>query len=183
MSLNTWYDKGLQPDEYMARLEKHKDNFHHIYNHFKPPADEDFFKSAREKNLRVVALAEVWCGHCMLDIPILLRIAEKADISVRFLPRDENLELMDQYLTNGNRVIPIFIFIDKDGNEVGKWGPIAESVREFVSQYREKLPSKDADDYEEKFREMVKITSKAFRESESIWNNVYESIKETIDNI
>src|SRR5690625_6161251 len=53
----------------------------------------------------------------MLNIPIFLKIAEIANMPVRFLNRDENLELMDEYLTNGNRVIPIFIFIDEDGNE------------------------------------------------------------------
>src|SRR5690625_975770 len=134
MSLNDWFDKGLEPEEYMGHLDKHKDNFYNIYNNFTLPSDEDFFASVKDKNLRVVALAEVWCGHCMLDIPILLHMADKTDMPVRFLPRDDNLELMDQYLTNGNRTIPIFIFIDRDGNEVGKWGPVAESVREFVGQ-------------------------------------------------
>jgi len=183
MSLNQWYDKGLKPEEYMARLDKHKEGFHHIFNNFNLPADDDFFTSVKEKNLRVVALAEAWCGHCMLDIPILLRIAEKTNMSVRFLPRDDNLELMDQYLTNGNRTIPIFIFIDEHGNEVAKWGPIADRVKAFVSQYRGKLPPKDADDYEEKFKEMIKITGKAFKEDESIWNDVYEDIKETLSHI
>ena len=46
------------------------------------------------------------------------RISEVANIDMSLLIRDENLELMDQYLTNGTaRAIPIFIFIDKDGNE------------------------------------------------------------------
>ena len=46
------------------------------------------------------------------------RISEVANIEMSLLIRDENLELMDQYLTNGTaRAIPIFIFIDKDGNE------------------------------------------------------------------
>lgn len=183
MSLNDWFDKGLLPDEYMEHLDKHKEGFHQIYNNFKLPEDDDFFASLKEKNVRTVALAEVWCGHCMLDIPILLKIAEKVDMPVRFLPRDENLELMDQYLTNGNRVIPIFIFINEAGEEVGKWGPMAPGVREFVSQYREKLPPKDSPEYEEKFQEMIGITGKAFREDESLWQEVYRSIKETLQSV
>src|SRR5690625_4626151 len=180
MSLNDCFDKGLEPEQYMSHLDKHKDNYYNIYNKFKLPDDDDFFNATREKNLRVVALAEVWCGHCMLDIPILLHMCDKMDIPVKFLPRDENLELMDQYLTNGNRVIPIFIFINEDGEEVGKWGPIADSVRAFTSQYRDKLPPKDSPEYDEKFQEMIKITGKAFREDENLWNDVYESIKETL---
>ncbi len=79
----------------------------------------------------------------MLNIPVLLRLSEKTNTPVRFLPRDENLELMDQYLTNGkSRTIPIFIFIDNDGNEVAKWGPIAERTKQFVDQYRESFQQK-----------------------------------------
>src|SRR5690625_321829 len=183
MSLNDWFNKSLDPDEYMSHLYKHKDNFYNIYNNIKLPEDDDFFNSVKEKNLRVVALAEVWCGHCMLDIPILLHMSDKMDMPVKFLPRDENLELMDQYLTNGNRTIPIFIFINEDGEEVGKWGPIAPTVREFTSQYRDKLPPKDSPEYDEKFQEMIKITAKAFRKDENLWNAVYENIKETLEAI
>src|SRR5699024_2702448 len=153
-----------------------------IDRHFKLPKDQTFIQSLQKDHLRVIILAEVWCGHCMLNIPILLHLAKKADMPVRILPRDSHLELMDQYLTNGNRTIPIFIFINEDGKEVAKWGPMAEKTRAFVAPLREKLPEKDADHYDEKFQEMVAITSKAFREDENLWKGVYESIKETLEN-
>lgn len=180
MDLNKWFEKGLLVEDYIVQHEDHKDNFHNILNNFQPPSDEEFIKQLKERNLRAIVLAEVWCGHCMLNIPIFLKLAEKANISVRFLNRDENLELMDQYLTNGNRVIPIFIFIDEEGNEVAKWGPMAESTREFVAPLREKLPNKDDEGYEDRFREMIKITSKAFSTDEKLWNGVYGSFKETL---
>src|SRR5690625_535556 len=177
MSLNHWLEQGLEPEAYMAHLDKHKDGFHNIHNNFQLPEDDEFFNKVKGENLRVVVLAEVWCGHCMLDIPILLRMCEKMDMPVKFLQRDENLELMDQYLTNGNRVIPIFIFINEAGEEVCKWGPIADSVREFTSQFRDKLPAKDSPDYDEAFQKMIQKTGKAFREDENLWNEVYLSIK------
>lgn len=183
MSLNEWFEKGLTPESYINTMEDLKDGHETIDQNYQLPEDEAFFQSIKDKNLRVIVLAEVWCGHCMLNIPILLKIAHQADMSVRILPRDQNLELMDQYLTNGNRTIPIFIFIDENGNEVAKWGPMAEKTRAFVTPLREKLPAKDAEDYEEKFGEMVKITSKAFRENVELWNGVYESIKQTLTEI
>lgn len=181
MQLNDWYAKGLTKDAYMARLDKHKDNFMKIYENYTVPADEDFFSTLREKNLRVVVLAEVWCGHCMLDIPILLHLAEAANMPVRFLPRDENLELMDQHLTNGkSRTIPIMLFIDEDGNQVGKWGPIAPEVKEFTQQYTAALPEKDSPAYDEKFKELIQMTSKEFTENENLWNAVYNDIKKVL---
>src|SRR5699024_10002673 len=157
-----------------------KENFHNILENFKAPEDESFFASLKERNLRAFVLAEVWCGHCMLNVPIFLHLAEKANMPVRFLNRDENLELMYQYLNNGNRVIPIFIFIDQDGNEVAKWGPMAETTRSFIAPLRNNMPSKDDENYETKFKEMIAFTSKEFSSNEKLWQGVYESFKATL---
>ena len=45
---------------------------------------------------------------------------------------------------------------------------------------REKLPAKDAPDYDEKFKEMIGITGKAFKEDNQLWSGAYESMKETL---
>ncbi|WP_144460853.1 thioredoxin family protein [Siminovitchia fortis] len=183
MNLNNWFEKGLTPEQYMDDLEYHKDAFLHIYENFQPPADDEFFGKIKGKNLRVVALAEVWCGHCMLNVPVLLRLAEKTEMDVRLLPRDQHLDLMDQYLTNGKRVIPIFIFIDENGDQVAKWGPITESTKAFVDEHKKDLPPKDDDSYDEKFKEMVKIVAKTFKEKPDFWSNSYESMKETLNEV
>src|SRR5699024_597957 len=135
MNLNDWYEKGISPEAYRNDLDKHKEDFYNIYNQFQvPEADLEFLKS--KSNIRVVALAEVWCGHCMMDVPILHRMAEAANMDVSMLPRDEHLELMDQYKVDGKRYIPIFIFIDEAGNEVGKWGPMTSGVKDLVERLK-----------------------------------------------
>ncbi len=182
MELNQWYNKGIHTEEYIRTLEEHKAGFLHIYENFNLPDDHAFFQAIKEKKLRTIILAEVWCGHCMLNIPVFLRLAEKADLPVRILRRDENLELMDQYLTNGkSRTIPIFIFIDEDGNQVTKWGPIADKTKQFVTPLKEKLPPKEAADYQEKFTELIQFTAKSFRENSDFWFGVYDSMKETLE--
>src|SRR5699024_11025168 len=176
MNLNQWFNKGLTPEEYMDSLEYHKDNFLHIYDNFLLPEDEAKLAAIKEKNLRVLALAEVWCGHCMLCVPILLRLAEKTGMPVKFLPRGENLKLVDEYHTDGMRIISVIVFIDKKGNESAKWGLMLETIRKFVDEEKKKLPSKDADDYKEKFKEFEKVTSKEIAENRDIWEGTYESI-------
>src|SRR5690625_4956644 len=116
----------------------------------------------------------------MLDIPILLHIAERADIPVKFLPRDENLELMDQYLTNEKRYIPIFIFIDEDGNEIGKWGPWAPEINEFTERLKADLPIRDSEQYEEAFQQYIKQVGDSFKNDDTFWHYVYNDMKHTI---
>lgn len=184
MDLKEWYGKGLSKEAYIGTLDKHEEGFHHISNNFTLPNDVQFFDELKEKNVRALVLAEPWCGHCMLNIPNLLQIADEAELPVKFLLRDENLELMDQYLTNGkSRTIPIMIFMDEDGNELTKWGPIAPTTKQFVDQYKKNLPEKGTEGYDEAFKEMIGITSKAFKEDSSLWTGVYQDLKHTLSNI
>lgn len=181
MTLDQWFEKAMTADEYIEAMTQNKEDLLHIYDNFETPEDEAFFESLRGKNLRAIVLTEDWCGDAMLNIPILLKLADKGNIDVRMLLRDENLELMDQYLTNGkSRAIPIFIFIDENGKEVAKWGPRAEVIQQFVTESRETLPPAEAEDHKEKAKEMYMFISKSFRDNQDFWDDVYASLKEKL---
>lgn len=183
MTLTDWYAKGLTPEQYMDTLDKHKSNFENIEQHFTLPNDEQFFASLKAKNLRVLILTEPWCGHCMLTVPIFLKIASKVDMPTRFLLRDENLELMDLHLTNGkSRSIPIFLFIDSDGRQVAKWGPIAPYTKEASASLGDDLPPKDDPAYEEAFKKLIADVSYAFAHDSAYWQGTYDSMKQTLQN-
>src|SRR6184192_148124 len=102
MNLNDWFQKGLTPDEYITLMTRNKDEMLSIYERFALTVeDKERLEAIKPKKLRAIAISEDWCGDALLNNPVLLRIAEAADIEVRFLLRDQNLELIDQYLTNG----------------------------------------------------------------------------------
>jgi len=179
MDLNNWYERGIEKEEYMAALDKHRDSFMTIYNEFEIP-DEDIDILEKKSDVRALVLAEVWCGHCMLDIPIFLTIAKQVNMPVRFFPRDENLELMDHYLTDEKRYIPIIIFIDKNGNELAKWGPMAPEIKQLVDEWKKDVPAKDDPGYKEAFQKYVGEIGKTFTADKKIWNYVYEDMKNTL---
>lgn len=181
MTLNDWYEKGMAPDTYIESMEKHKADLLYIYDQFTVPNDEEFFKQIHARKLRVLILTEDWCADAMLNVPILFRIAEHTGMGVSLFPRDANLELMDQYLTNRkSRSIPLFVFIDENGNEVAKWGSRAEKIQQFLNDSRSNLPSKEADDYQEKLNQMLLFLTKSFRDNTDFWDEVYQNIKKTI---
>ena len=106
------------------------------------------------------------------------RISEVANIEMSLLIRDENLELMDQYLTNGTaRAIPIFIFIDKDGNEQAVFGPRAPKVQELVTSMRATLPEKKIQD-SKKTKEMYANFRATLADDTSLWEHVMENMVE-----
>src|SRR5699024_7090134 len=170
MNLNQWFDQGISKDEYISHLDKHRDNFMTVYDGFKvPEADVPLLK---EKKIRILALAEVWCGHCMMDVPVMLRIAEAGDMPVSLLPRDEHLALMDQYLTREKRYIPIFIFIDENGQQVGQWGPWTENVDKLSQELKANVPSdKEDPQYKAAFKEYADTLTHLFIKDDTYWND------------
>lgn len=168
----------MTAEDYINSMTKNKEEMLSIYEGYSVTAtDKQILESVKEKGLRTIVLTEDWCGDAMLNNPILLRIAESAGIEVHFILRDQNLELMDQYLTNGtSRAIPIFIFIDQEGNEVGVWGPRAAEMQELVNRGRAALPDKEAPDFQEKQLALYKSLGKAYQTDATIWQTVANSI-------
>ena len=68
-------------------------------------------------------LTAVWCGDSAQNIPQLVKMAELNPlIKVRLIERDENLEIMDQFLTDGKRSIPKLIALNEAGEIIFTWG-------------------------------------------------------------
>lgn len=73
----------------------------------------------------LLTLAEHWCGDVSQVLPVMEKLcAASPGLELRILYRDEHLDLMDAFLTNGGRSIPKTIFLDPATGEVlGTWGP------------------------------------------------------------
>lgn len=91
-----------------------------------------------------LVLTETWCGDAAQSLPVIHALSELNPlISLRMLLRDENLELMDRYLTNGvSRSIPKLIAADATTGEVlFTWGPRPGALQEsFAGMRSEGLP-------------------------------------------
>lgn len=84
-----------------------------------------------------ICITEGWCGDAAQSIPLFDRLASLNDnISLKIVLRDENLDLMDRYLTNGGRAIPIVIAIQND-KEIWKWGPRPASLQAVVNEFKQ----------------------------------------------
>lgn len=86
---------------------------------------------------RWIVLTEAWCGDAAQNIPWLVKIAESSDnIQIEFLLRDENLDVIDRYLTNNGRSIPKLIAINSNNEELFTWGPRPTIVQNAYLQLK-----------------------------------------------
>lgn len=152
MSLNSWFKKGMTFQEYVEAMNVNKEELLKIYHEVTiPESTQTKLEQLKNLNWKVVTLTADWCGDALLNVPVIQKMMEKANIDTRFLIRDENLELMDQYLTNGkSRSIPIFVFMDEKGNEVNVWGPRSAEIEEIVVEMKKELPDKEDPNFQEK---------------------------------
>ena len=102
-------------------------------------------KDIREPQTWLV-LTEGWCGDAAQNLPVINKIAEEnPNIQLKLVLRDENLELMDRFLTNGGRSIPKLIALDKENEIVNTWGPRPTVATKMVVDYKTEHGGLDAE--------------------------------------
>lgn len=86
-----------------------------------------------------VVLTEGWCGDAAQNLPVISKMANLShNITLKLLLRDENLDVMDQYLTHGGRSIPKLICLKtRTLEELGTWGPRPEVAQQLVMAYKQ----------------------------------------------
>jgi len=87
-----------------------------------------------------LVLTEGWCGDAAQNVPVIEKIAAESDkIKTLYILRDENLDLMDRFLTNGKRSIPKLIALDAETLEVhGSWGARPAEAQKIFDDMRSK---------------------------------------------
>ncbi len=72
------------------------------------------------------------------NLPVVAKLAFLYPcLDLYVFSRDDNLDIMDKYITNGKRTIPMFVFFDETGKEIGR---LVERPREpgFLAREMEK---------------------------------------------
>jgi hypothetical protein len=92
------------------------------------------------KEYILLVISEGWCGDAAQILPVINKMAEQSSmLNLQIVLRDDNPELMDQYLTNGARSIPKLILVDADTlTPVASWGPRPEGGTQLIKDFKEK---------------------------------------------
>jgi hypothetical protein len=135
------WDKGITYDAFKAEMTRNQERF--AQNESRVVLDPDTVRTFKSlpQTLRVLVLAEDWCGDVIANLPILGRILKDAPrLDVRVFYRDQNLDLMERWLNQGKyQSIPVFAFFDENFRELGHWIERPASVTERRAQERKRI--------------------------------------------
>lgn len=130
-------NSGTVSEDAKKRIEDLKLNLHRMTRIEKYYVVSDELKVLIQKiNLPQtwMIISETWCGDSAQNIPYIAKIAElNSKINLKIILRDINPELMDKYLTNGTRSIPILAALDEEGEELFKWGPRPQEAKQLIA--------------------------------------------------
>jgi hypothetical protein len=83
-----------------------------------------------------------WCGDAANTLPVLARLADLIPgMELRILERDQYPDVMNRYLTNGTRSIPMVIALDLEFRELGRWGPRPVVLQEWMLGHKKTMPT------------------------------------------
>ncbi len=138
------FAKGFTFKDYLAQIKVNKDRFDAFYSSGKlTPDDAAFFRRAAQGQSGIgnmLVLAEDWCPDAFRGVPVMAHIAEAAGMEMRIFPRDQNMDIMNEFLNRGEfQSIPVAVFYTKDLRYICHWIERPESATKEQTRIGEEV--------------------------------------------
>jgi hypothetical protein len=129
-----YWDAGFTWADYLGNeIRRHRALWDAVWERSGVPAWAPEAAARAGGEWKLLVISEDWCGDASNTVPVIAKLAEALPgFDLRVVKRDENPELMDEYLTNGSRSIPLVVVLRGDFTPVGRWGPRPAELQEFV---------------------------------------------------
>jgi hypothetical protein len=132
------FNSGLPYDDFLNRYGSESDRrrWGRVLDQVALTDDQRTLLASFRRQIRVLCLAGTWCGDCAAQCPILQRIAlECSALELRFVDRDADPQLSGELLLCGSPRVPQVVFLDEDGNHLGRYGDrTLARYRQLVAQ-------------------------------------------------
>ncbi len=120
------YSQGMTYDQYMDTVKVNKARIEEYYANVSLDSEQTakLQELASQENgpARMMVIGEDWCGDVVRELPVLARVAEAAGLELRIFPRDENHDIMNEFLKEGLYMsIPVAVFYDQGHEYICHW--------------------------------------------------------------
>lgn len=141
--LRMHFQTALPYDRYAATGKPDKQEaWARVYNHAHLTDQQRALVGGFMREMKVLVTSGTWCGDCVQQCPLMARIAETSPeagrggrmIDLRFVDRDEHMELSEQIMINQGLRVPTVIFMAEDFEFVGLAGDRTLSRYRAVAQ-------------------------------------------------
>ncbi|MCH8025898.1 MAG: thioredoxin family protein [Chloroflexi bacterium] len=145
------FASGMTYEEWMQKIDRNQKRFEENYEEMSISEDDArALRALVEKPngpAKCLALGEAWCPDVFRGFPVIARIAEASGMELRTFLRDENNDIIAEFLKGGeHESIPVFVFYDRDHNYIAHWIERPAQANEEMPELRKlTAPLQNAD--------------------------------------
>jgi thiol-disulfide isomerase/thioredoxin len=119
--LKSKYDAGLDYEHYLATDSPKAVNWRQHEQQVDLTVDQRRLIAGFTREIRVLVSSGIWCGDCAAQCPMLVKIARATSasarpklIDIKFVDRDQHIDLSQQIMINAGLRVPTVIFMAED---------------------------------------------------------------------
>ena len=112
---------------------------------YKP--QEELLEKLNSKNFKgkFLIISEGWCGDAAMIIPVIQHFFHGRN-EMKITYRDQN-NLIDSYLTNGAKSIPIVLILNENNEVISHWGPRPKFGMELLKKHKQNPETYNSDEF------------------------------------
>lgn len=113
------FNAGMTYEHYVGSVERNQKRFQENYDATVVSSEDAAkFKALMTRPggpAKLLVLGEDWCPDVFRGLPVFARLAEATGLELRVYPRDQNKDIMAEFLMGGEfEAIPVAVFYTKD---------------------------------------------------------------------
>ena len=144
------FAQGMTYDEYMDTVKVNKARIEEYYANVEVGSEQaDALRELSNSKggpARMMVIGEDWCGDVVRELPVLARVAEAAGLELRIFPRDENHDIMNEFLKEGQYMsIPVAVFYDEGHEYICHWIERSQAANREQGEIEAAIRSEDPD--------------------------------------
>ncbi len=152
------FASGFTWEQYLGQIKRNRERFEYNYDGtILTDEDVEAFRSLvgiADGPAKVLALGEDWCPDVFRGLPVMARIAEAAGMELRIFPRDDNLDIMKEFLNQGeHQSIPVFVFYTKDHRYIAHWTERPAKANAELGEMQAMFEGKEQEERRAAYRE------------------------------
>ena len=136
------FAQGMTYAQWMDTIDQNQKRF--VENYQGTTVSDDDTRAIKELMARpggphhCLALGEAWCPDVFRGMPVMARIAEATGLELRTFLRDQNKDIMAEFLHHGeHESIPTLVFYTKDHRYIAHWIERPKLANEQMGQLRD----------------------------------------------
>ncbi|MFC2014852.1 thioredoxin family protein [Chloroflexota bacterium] len=167
------FNSGFTYPDFIAQIKVNKDQFNKHYESGRlNPEDEEFFRRAAQTSGgigKILVIGEAWCPDVFRGMPVAARISEVTSADMRIFLRDENPDIMNEFLKHGKYIsIPVIVFYTADLQHICHWierPEAADQEREQIeASAKKEMPDASEQELQAKIRELIQTRYPAWQQ-------------------